>query len=718
MKTRKTMKKITFYFLAGLLLWSSPYSAKEGMWIPMLLKQLNESEMQSMGLELSAEDIYSINRSSLKDAVVKFGGGCTGEIISSQGLLLTNHHCGYGQIQSHSSLENDYLQDGFWAMSKKDELPNTGLTATFIVRMEDVTQQVNHGIADGVVGSDREKIKRENMQKIITRATEDNHYEAEIKPFYNGNKYYLIIREVFKDVRLVGAPPSSIGKFGFDTDNWMWPRHTGDFAMFRIYADQNNMPAAYSKKNVPYKPKHHFPISLTGTQPDDFTMVFGFPARTESYLPKTAVEYTVEKLNPARIGMRDLSLKVLAEEMDADRKVNIQYASKQSRISNAWKKWIGQNKGLINMNAVEKKSDFEKDFTGVAQKTGKTEYAQIPELYNQLYDKYAPIDFARAMLIEYYHYGPEIFKFAAGFTPLLNPDLADEKKDELIEKLRAKTIAHFKDYNANVDRRLYEVLTPQYLSGLETDETPQELKQHFDKHVNGETLYGNSVFADQKKLEILLDDLSASNLEKLKNDPALQLSANITGTYTAKVKPAYDSLAVIIDSVDTEYIKAVMQLMSNQKQYYPDANFTLRLSYGKVEGYEPKDGMVYKHYTTIDGIMEKMDNSTKEFFVPEKLVDLYNAKDFGPYADESGKLTVCFTASNHTSGGNSGSPAINGKGELVGLNFDRTWESTMSDIMYDPEICRNIMVDIRYVLFITDKFAGAGHLVKEMTLAK
>lgn len=712
------MKRFFSCLLALTISATGSLTAKEGMWIPMLLKQLNESEMQSMGLELSAEDIYSINHSSLKDAIVKFGGGCTGEIISSQGLLLTNHHCGYGQIQSHSSLENDYLQDGFWAMSKKEELPNPGLTATFIVRMEDVTDEVLQNAAAGVFGSDREKIKSENIKNVIAKATVGTHYEAEVKPFYNGNKYYLIVKEIFKDVRLVGAPPSSIGKFGFDTDNWMWPRHTGDFSMFRIYADKDNNPAEYSKKNVPYKPKHHLPISLKGTEPDDFTMVFGFPARTESYLPQPAVEYTVNQLNPARIGMRDLSLKVLAEEMDADRKVNIQYASKQSRISNAWKKWIGQNKGLINLNAVEMKAEFEKDFVNVAEKTGKQEWAQIPQLYKELYKDYTPLDFARAMLIEYYHYGPELFKFAGGFTPLLNENLEDDERTELIEKLLKRTTAHFKDYNVKTDRRLFEILTPQYLAGLQDPETPGELKKHFDGDKSGENLYDNSIFTNQAELEGLLKEFSAADIDKLKNDPAVQISANITGTYTGAVKPAYDSISAIIDSVDTEYMKAMMQLMSNSKQYYPDANFTLRLSYGKVEGYEPKDGMVYKHYTTIDGIMEKMDNSTKEYYVPQKLVDLHNQKDYGNYAGENGELTVCFTASNHTSGGNSGSPAINGKGELVGLNFDRTWESTMSDIMYDPNICRNIMVDIRYVLFITDKFAGAKHLVEEMTIVK
>lgn len=710
------MKKYLLLIPVFSILFTHSLDAKEGMWIPMLLKQLNESEMQSMGLELTAEDIYSINRSSLKDAVVKFGRGCTGEIISSEGLMLTNHHCGYGQIQSHSDLDHDYLQDGFWAASKKDELPNPGLTATFIVRMEDVTDAVNEGIVAGVTGSEREKIKRDNIQKIIADATENNHYEAEVKPFYAGNKYYLMVMEVFKDVRLVGAPPSSIGKFGFDTDNWVWPRHTGDFALFRIYADKDNRPAEYSKKNVPYTPKHHLPISLNGTQPDDFVMVFGFPARTESYLPQPAVEYTVNQLNPARIGMRDISLEILADEMNADRKVNIQYASKQSGISNAWKKWIGQNKGLKNLNAVQLKADFEKDFTEVAHQTGKTDWAKIPALYQELYTDYIPLDFARAMLIEYYHYGPEIFKFAAGFAPLLNENLDDEKRDEIVEKLKKSTRSHFKNYNKNVDRRLFAAQTPEYLKALSEDVTPAELKALFENDTDGKAFYNSSIFSDEEKVNALLNASNEERANTLKNDAALRVALAVTGTYTREVRPRYDSIAMIIDSVDTEYMKAIMQLMSNRKQYYPDANFTLRLSYGKVEGYEPKNGTVYKHRTTIDGIIEKMDTTTKEFDVPQKLVELYHFKDYGRYAAKDGEMPVCFIASNHTSGGNSGSPAINGKGHLVGLNFDRTWESTMSDIMYDPEICRNIMVDIRYVLFITDKFAGAGHLVEEMTI--
>ncbi|WP_223274586.1 S46 family peptidase [Salibacter halophilus] len=707
-----------FLTLFTAIIISSTAIAKEGMWIPLLLKQLNESEMQSMGYKLTAEDIYSVNQSSMKDAVVKFGGGCTGEIISSNGLLLTNHHCGYGQIQSHSTVENDYLTEGFWAQSLKDELPNTGLTATFIVRIEDVSRKMLADISPSLVEAKRDSIISARISNLTKKATEDTHYDAYIKPFYHGNQYFMFITETFKDIRLVGAPPSSIGKFGFDSDNWMWPRHTGDFSMFRIYADENNKPAEYSEDNVPYQPKHHFPISLNGYEKNDFSMVFGFPASTEEYLPATAVEYTIDKLNPARIEMRDASLEIIGNAMANDKKINIQYAAKQSSISNAWKKWKGQTNGLKNVNAVGKKKELEKQFVTRAKETGKSDWANIPTVYDSLYKVYKPYNFARAMLIEIYYYGPEVLRFANGFEALTKENLSDSALTSLKEKMLKRTKSFFKDYHQPTDQKIMAKLMPMYLNNLNESVRPNEIIEYFNGKKPAEKLYKNSMFDDEEKLTEFIENYTPKQRKKILKDDAFKIAQSLLNSYSNNVRPPYSEVNKAIDSTNRVYMKALQTLLPNYKKYYPDANFTLRLSYGKINGYEPKDGINCSYYTTTDGIIQKMDTTSKEYDVPSKLHSLIQSKDFGQYADENGELRVCFIGQNHTSGGNSGSPAINGEGQLIGLNFDRTWESTMSDIMYDPEICRNIMVDIRYVLFVIDKYAGANRLIDEMELVK
>jgi hypothetical protein len=698
-------------------------SAKDGMWIPTLLKALNQSDMQTMGLELTAEDIYSINQASIKDAIVHFGGGCTAEVISDQGLILTNHHCGYGQIQYHSSVENDYLTDGFWAMNRSEELANPGLTATFIVRIEQVTKMVNEGIERGMTDEEKAAIRTANREKIEEKAAgESEFYDAQIKPFFYGNQYFMIVTKTYKDVRLVGAPPSSIGKFGGDTDNWMWPRHTGDFSIFRIYANEENEPAEYSEDNVPFNPAYHLPISLDGVDEGDFTMVFGFPGRTEQFLTSHAVDYVMNQANPARIEMRETSLSIIdAARLESD-KVRIQYAAKQSRISNAYKKWIGQNNGLKKLDALQKKKDFEEEFMKRAAEADKEEYENLISEFEVLYADIEPYQLGRDYFIEYFFYGPELMYFASSFRNLVE-DYKELKKsdklDETIEGLKGRVEGHFKDYHEPTDRLIFEKLTELYTLNAPEEFQPEILK-NIETEYGGDVrafrdeLYQNSIFTDREALLALLEDPSKKAIKKLESDPGYQLMTESYESYYSHIRPNYNQLSTAIDEKMKTYVKAIMELFPDDT-YWPDANSTMRLSYGKAEGSEPRDGMLYKFYTTSEGILEKYEPGSPDFDLPQRLIDLIEEGDFGAYATD-GELRVCFTGSNHTTGGNSGSPALNGRGQLIGLNFDRSWESTMSDIMYDPDRCRNIMVDIKYVLFIVDKYAGAKHLIDEMTL--
>tara|TARA_B100000780_G_C21112245_1_gene449584 strand:+ start:371 stop:2527 length:2157 start_codon:yes stop_codon:yes gene_type:complete len=713
------MSKLKSIFLISFsLVVSQLVFAKEGMWLPFLLQQLNEGEMQSMGMKLSADDIYSVNHSSLKDAVLIFGGGCTGEVISDQGLVLTNHHCGYGQIQSHSSLDHDYLTNGFWAMSQNEELPNPGLKVTFVIRMEDVTKQVTEGIPSDIGEKERAEYIANKSKLITEEAVAETHYDAEVRPFYHGNQFILIVTETYKDIRMVGAPPSSIGKFGFDTDNWVWPRHTGDFSMFRIYAGKDNKPADYSPENVPFTPRHHFPVSLKGYQEDDFTMVFGFPGRTEEYLPSVAVEYVLNESNPAKIAMRDQSLAIINKWMKSDPLINIQYASKQSRISNAWKKWIGQSKGLKENDALEVKRALEADFQNKVDNNAdwKQKYGSILADYKSVYDEAAAYMLSREMFIEYYYYGPEIFRFASKFDVLMDKDQSDEDLTRNIENLRKATEAHFKNYQEAVDRELFEQLSTLYLGQLDQIMHPRELTLFLTRKDPVRALYDKTLFASKEAVLDFLDDFKRKDVKDIEKDWAYIIQKDITNNYNEIVRPRLSEYGNQLDLLNRTYMQALMEVMPDYKNYYPDANFSLRVTYGKVKSYQPKNAVTYLPYTTTSGIIEKMDTTSYEYDVPEKLVDLIETNDYGVYADADGTMHVCFIATNHTTGGNSGSPAINANGELIGLNFDRTWESTMSDIMYDPNICRNIMVDIRYVLFIIDKYAGAKHLVDEMTL--
>lgn len=690
----------------------------EGMWIPALLKSLNEPEMKAFGLKLSAEDIYSVNQSSLKDAIVHFGGFCTGEIISDKGLVLTNHHCGYGAIQSHSSVENDYLSDGFWAANHKEELKNDGLFVTFIVSIEDVTAQAFAG-TEGLENPD--PVVRKNVMEITTKANEEKGIEAFVRAFYYGNQYFLIKTKSYKDIRLVGAPPSSVGKYGGDTDNWVWPRHTGDFSLFRIYADKNNEPAEYSEDNVPFTPKKHLPISLQGSDDGEFAMVYGFPGRTEHFLSSYQVEHVINDLNPARIAMRDASLEVINKARAADAKTRIQYASKQSSIANAWKKWKGQSRGLKMFNALDKKRAFEEEFEKRAAAKGKTEYQGVLEQFKELQQKLGPVNLARANFIELAYVSSELFRYVRGYDQMLTNyqgKVGDEKIEEDKKKLLNSLDAFFKDYDAKVDR---DILAAQML--LFNDLMPDEYKPEWAKPLNTQAkvdafldnLYSKTAFTNPEKLKLILSASGDKGLKKLLKDPAYVATMDLFTAYFSKIAPEYQALTGKEEALMKVYVAGILELFP-ELDHWPDANSTLRLSYGKVEGSSPNDAVIYQPQTTMDGLMAKYIPGDRDFDLPERLINLGEKKDFGQYANADGELVVCFTSSNHTSGGNSGSPVINGKGELIGLNFDRSWESTMSDIMFDPSICRNIAVDIRYVLFIVDKYAGAKHLIEEMDL--
>ncbi len=670
-----------------------------GMWIPSLLEGMNETEMQNLGSKLTAKDIYDVNNSSLKDAIGHFNGGCTSEVISPKGLLLTNHHCGFGQIQSHSSLENDYLKDGFWAMRLSEELPNEGLYVEFIVRIEDVTEKVLNGITEDMNTREKQSLIDKNIN-AVEKATQKEAWQGiKTRAFYKGNQYFLFVTERFEDIRLVGAPPSSIGKFGSDTDNWVWPRHTGDFSIFRIYADKDNRPAKYSKDNVPYTPKHFLPVSLDGIEEGDFTMVFGFPGRTNEYLPAVAVEQITQKVNPSNIAIREAALKVIDANMKADDKIRIQYASKQARIANAWKKWIGENQGIEKSGAVNIKKQSEKAFVKALKSKGlEAEYGSILPEFERLYKEFETVNVKRNNFVEVFIRTNELMQMMFRLVQLENSasrgeEIFNKRKESVINGLKRT----HKDYNAKVDKGVYNAVMPLYTKNIDA------------------SIYTKTAFTDLDKALKLLEGDSKTVIEKLNQDAAYQYAKPMVLEFYTNVEPEFQRINTQINALQTQYMKALMEVMP-EARYFPDANSTLRVTYGKVNGYSPRDAIYYNPVTYLDGVIEKYVPGDYEFDVPQKLRDLYDAKDYGQYADKNGKLPICFLGTNHTTGGNSGSPAIDAEGNLVGLNFDRVWEGTMSDIYYDPEICRNIMVDLRYVLFVIDKYAGAKHLIDEMKL--
>jgi V8-like Glu-specific endopeptidase len=698
-----------------LVLVTFPIFAQQGgMWIPSMLKGMNESEMQSLGMKMTAEDIYDVNKSSLKDAIVHFDGGCTAEVISPKGLLLTNHHCGYGEIQSHSTVEHDYLQDGFWAKDMASELPNPGMVVTFIVSIHDVTNTVLEGVASLNTEADKQKRIQENINRVQTTFPKETWQENKIKTFYEGNQYILFVTETFKDIRLVGAPPSSIGKFGSDTDNWVWPRHTGDFSMFRIYVGKDNKPAEYSKDNIPYTPKHFLPVSLDGISEGDFTMVFGFPGRTQEYLPSFAVEQIVNTLNPAKIEIRDNALKVQDGFMRKDQAIKIQYASKYASVANYWKKWIGESQGLKKSNAIQLKKDFEAEFQKrIAQKGKSAEYGNILADFEKNYKAINEYTLARDYFIEVVLRNTELLSI--GFKLYQLEQVYKTKGEQAFDDRKTNTInsleGFYKDFNAKVDEKVFEKLITLY--GQKSPMIPEEFKtMNYEKTTAD--IYKSSKLTSYEGVKSLFKGDAAANFKALNKDKGYVLVKKLAENYFNNIAPTYDRINLEIGALQRNYMKAQLELFPDGR-FFPDANSTLRITYGQVKGYSPNDAVYYQPVTHLEGVMEKYIPGDYEFDIPSKLLDLIKNKDYGQYA-ENGKMPVCFIATNHTTGGNSGSPAIDAHGNLIGLNFDRVWEGTMSDIHYDPEICRNIMVDIRYVLFVIDKYAGASHLIDEMKL--
>jgi hypothetical protein len=687
-----------------------------GMWIPSLLEGMNETEMKNLGMKMTASDIYDVNKSSLKDAVPQFNGGCTAEVISSKGLLLTNHHCGFGEIQSHSTVENDYLTDGFWAMKMEDEIPNKDLEVTFIIKIEDVTMQILNGVATLSTESEKQKKIQENISNLNKSYARESDQGVKIRTFYEGNQYMLFVTESFPDVRLVGAPPSSIGKFGSDTDNWVWPRHTGDFSLFRIYADKNNRPATYSKDNIPYTPKHFFPISLDGVSEDDFTLVFGYPGRTTEYLPAVAVEQIVKETNPAKIEIRDRALKVTDGFMRKDKAIKIQYASKYASIANYWKKWIGETQGLIKSNAVQIKKDQEADFQLKVLKAGKeSEYGNLLADFETNYKEILPYTMSRDYFMEVVLRNTELLGLGFKLYQLeqVQSMRGDQAFADRASNLRNGLGEFYKDFNAQVDEKVFEQLIDLYLNKSPQQFIPADLKNTNIPQLTA-SVYGTSRMTTYEGVKELMTGDTQTILKNLNNDKGYQLVKMMADAFLKNVNPKFEEINTRLSALQRTYMKAQLEL-NKDARIFPDANSTLRVTYGKVKGYEPRDAVAYEPVTYLEGVIEKYVPSDYEFDVSQKLIDLYNAKDYGQYG-ENGKMPVNFIGTNHTTGGNSGSPAIDAYGNLIGLNFDRVWEGTMSDVFYDPAICRNIMVDMRYVLFIIDKYAGAQNLIDEMKL--
>lgn len=681
--------------------------------------------MRARGLKLSADDIYHPAKSSIKDAICQFDGGCTGEMISPEGLLLTNHHCGFDAIQQLSTLENNYIENGHWAKDRASEIPAEGVTAMFVTRMEDVTIVVLQGVMDGMAERERQSQIDQNIANLQRSTKREKWEEVSVRPFYNGNQYYLYVTQTFKDVRFVGAPPSSIGKFGADTDNWVWPRHTGDFSIFRVYADKDNRPAAYSASNVPYKPRHFLPISLSGADEGDFTMIYGFPGRTDEYLTEAAVRQTGEVLDPARVAIRERVLKTMDGFMRKDPAVKIAYVSRYASIANAWKKWMGEMQGLETYKAYAKKQVYEAEFQQRVEGNAKwnVRWKNILPRLRSLYQEMEPYALGRDYYFETMIRNNEIFAAAAGLNSWIEsydkngPDFFASK----IPEIKTRMSAFYKDYHPAVDEAVLAGMLEMYGENTRPEWGGGDLKKQAKEAGGYDALAAmimrGSVIAHKDQLLPLLEKSPNEIIAMLRGDLAYITWKKLNDGYASQIQPKLQEIQPQINLMQREYMAAQMEVM-HEKRFFPDANSTLRLTYGKVDGFSPRDAIRYEYQTDLDGVMEKYVPGDYEFDVPKKLIDLWKSKDYGQYATADGRLPVGFIGTNHTTGGNSGSPALDAKGNLIGLNFDRVWEGTMSDLNYDPAICRNIMVDARYVLFIIDKFGGAGYLLNEMKLVK
>ncbi len=716
------MKNRLITLLLGILfLISSALHADEGMWLLPLLKKYNIDLMQQKGLKLTADDIYNINQASIKDAIIIFGRGCTGEVVSEQGLVLTNHHCGYDAIQQHSTPEHDYLTDGFWAKSFEEELPTPGLTATFLIRLEDVTNQVMAAVKPEMTDAERDKTIMEISRKIAQEAKQGTHYTTSVRSFFGGNQFFLLVYEVFNDVRLVGAPPSSIGKFGHDTDNWMWPRHTGDFSVFRIYANKDNQPAEYSPSNVPYKPKYFLPISLKGVQNGDFTMIIGYPGRTQRYMTSFEVDERIKIDNANRIFIRGVKQDIWLKDMRADKTVNIKYASKYAGSSNYWKNSIGMNKALKRLKVYDYKKQEEEEFTKWIQAN--------PERQKKYGEAIALISEGVSGRKEYYHAsqyinealfsGTEIVGFATMATQLAKAlqKNNDEEINKISSLLKTRSVRFYKNYNASTDQKSAKAMFRIFMENVPVAYQPDifntiriKYKGNIDKFIDA--MFNKTMFTDSTKFYAFL---AKPNLKILEKDPVYMVAKSVL----AKAEEIGKLMAPFNEKLQRGqrlYIAGVLEMNEN-KPMYPDANFTMRLTYGEVKDYYPMDAVHYNYFTTLDGVMEKEDPDNWEFVVSDKLKELYNSKDYGRYG-ENGKMPVAFISTNDITGGNSGSPVMNGNGELIGIAFDGNWEAMSGDIVFEKNLQRTISVDIRYVLFVIDKFAGATRLIDEMKIVE
>lgn len=708
-------KKINLLFIALMMIVVGA-RADEGMWQPYSINGQNLADMQRLGCKLTAEQIFSFNQPSLKDAIVQFGGGCTGELISAEGLLLTNHHCGLGQVQSHSSVEHDYLQEGFWARSKDQELPNPGLTVSFLNHIEDVTAEILAGVTDNMSEADRNEKIKENSQKIIKDRQGKRNVKVEIVPFYHNNQYILFVYDVYKDVRLVACPPWGIGKFGADTDNWTWPRHKGDFCMFRVYTAPDGSPAEYSKDNVPMKSKHFLPINLKGVQPGDYTMILGYPGSTDRYSTSGAVKNVIEQEGPAIVDCRTTKLNEYRKHMDADQAVFIKYASKQASVSNYWKYYIGQVKQLQRNKVYDKRLAQEQDFQKWVNQSNdrKAEYGSIFSDIDKYWAHQAKYKKALIYLREAGWRGGEAVAFAMKFraanNAIVNKEASMDDIKAYTQRMQGTVDGYFKDYDMATDRDVTIALLNLLYHDINADQLPATVKKVGDKNGGDFTAFVNNAFA--KSIFVDADRLNAwlQNPKALTKDPIYALMTEIVNTYI-ELSDAAD--AIENGRAERLFMKGLME-MQKDRNFYPDANFTMRLTYGSVQDCQPADGVTYNYYTTLDGVMAKYKPGDWEFDVPKDLIRLWENRDYGRYADKNGDLVVNFITTNDITGGNSGSPVIDAEGNLIGLAFDGNWEAMSGDLSFENEVQRTICMDVRYLLFIIDKMANAQNLMQEL----
>ena len=726
------MKKVFGIIMLALVVMVGNVRADEGMWLPMFVERLNYVDMQKMGLQLTPEELYSINHNSLKDAIVGLGDSpmprgffCTGEIVSEHGLLFTNHHCGYGSIQKLSSDEHDYLRDGFWAKDYSEELPAADMTASFLIRMEDVTEQVLSVVTDDMDFQDRQSAISAKAKELEIAASEDGKYNPVVKGFFEGNEYYMFVYQVYTDVRLVGVANSSIGKFGGDTDNWMWPRHTGDFSIFRVYADKDGNPAAYSKDNVPLTPKHHLPVSLDGVKQDDFTMIWGFPGSTERYMSSYGIDYNVETFYPLIIDIFGKQLEVMEEYMKADEHINLMYADNHAGLANTWKNFIGQCTMLRKNKVSETKVALEKDFTNWVNSDAKRQ-AEYGKALPNLKDAYEQLN-----EISKYVYYPNFvsgvgaagraMEFGAYYDAVESKD--KEAEAVALEMMKQMDVDElFAEVDPQVEKKTFAEMLKTYRNAFSADELPEIyniINKKFDGDIDAFTVevYAKSIFATPESMKAFIEKPKAKAIGK---DYAYIMSTSMTEVIMSAI-PAYRQAMLAVSENDHIFVKGLREYYAATqpgKSLYPDANSTMRMSYGSVQDYQPADAVHYDYVCTANGILQKYVPGDYEFDAPKRLIDLIEKKDFGQYADDNGELIVCFLSTNDITGGNSGSPIMNAKGELLGLAFDGNWEAMSGDVNFEPKLQRTINVDIRYVLFIIDKYAGATRLIDELDIRK